>query len=670
MTDEGVVGHELPAGFRLEEFEIKSILGSGGFGITYLALDLDLGREVVIKENLPFHCAIRDATRSVRPRTNTEGDTEQFRWALQSFLREAETLSRFDHPNIVRILRRFEANNTAYFVMPHVPGKSFKQVIEDQVQRSEAFTEKALLGLLAPLLDALEALHEKQVYHRDIKPGNILLASGHKPILIDFGAARMLISEKSHTVIESAGYTPFEQLQSRGNVGPWSDIYALAGTFYTAIHGSAPPRASDRIRKDPIIKLAAEYQGHYSENFLRALDRALSPDEEDRPQSAAAWREELLNSRAPVAPVPPTIVPEIEKKSEPLPPSPPPPGGVPKIYFAAIGGGIVVLLLVILFLSRGKDDHKPSEASSSPSPSATPSAAAPPAPVTTPAPVAAFSPTPATTPAPLAQEPPAEPSAPGAADLARAKAALAENKESEAMPALRKAADSGNIEAQYLLAQIFLDPQGPQPNEAEGIRLLQRSAQGGLAAAQNDLGLCYQNEVGVMRDLNAAQRWLEAAFQQGYLPAANNLGALSQQTGNRRQAAQFYKAGAVQGDAEAQKNYGFFLLQGWGVSKDEMAALSWFEKSAGQGNLKAMNNIGSMYDNQQGVKQNFAEALKWYQMAADGGLPSAMRNIGNMYEKGRGVPVDPAQAITWYEKAAAKGDAEAAKRLKALQGGQ
>ena len=292
-------GHELPIGYRLEEFEIKKVLGSGGFGITYLAMDIDLKRDVVLKENLPFQCAMRDSTRSVRPRTSSPGDRDQFEWALQSFLREAETLSRFDHPNIVRVLRRFEANNTAYFVMPYVPGESLKQVIDEQVGRQEAFTEARLKELLLPLLDALEALHREGVYHRDIKAANVLLTRGHRPILIDFGAARQFISEKSHTVVESAGYTPFEQLQSRGNVGPWSDIYALAGTFFTAIHGEPPPRASDRVRRDPIIKLADHYSENYSRPFLAALDWGLAVDETDRPQSVDEWRKAFQSATVP-----------------------------------------------------------------------------------------------------------------------------------------------------------------------------------------------------------------------------------------------------------------------------------------------------------------------------------------------------------------------------------
>jgi serine/threonine protein kinase len=344
--------NELPIGYRLEEFEIKSILGSGGFGITYLAQDVDLKREVVVKENLPFQCAVRDSTRSVRPRTSATDDHNQFDWALKSFMREAETLSQFDHPNIVRILRRFEANNTAYFVMPYLPGKSLKQVIDEQVAKGEAFTEPKLKELLHPLLDALQVLHAAGVYHRDIKAANILLVKGHRPILIDFGAARQIISEKSHTIVESAGYTPFEQLLTDGNVGPWSDIYALAATFYTAIQGEPPPRASDRMRRDPIVKLADHYSDVYSRPFLEALDWALAPDETQRPQSIEQWREAL--NGAPVAKtpaLPPKPAPVKDDTVRPPLPAPVPPKPFPfKLVLTLAGAAAAVMAVLALAL--------------------------------------------------------------------------------------------------------------------------------------------------------------------------------------------------------------------------------------------------------------------------------------------------------------------------------
>ncbi|MEO0016737.1 MAG: hypothetical protein RLZZ522_20, partial [Verrucomicrobiota bacterium] len=232
---------------------IESVLGSGGFGITYLARDTSLNRQVVIKENLPSQFVWREtATGTVRPRHSTGSDADDFEWSMRNFLREAETLASMDHPGIVRVLRKFEANGTAYFVMPFVQGVEFGTLIAQRAEKGQPFTEEELRGLTERMLDALGYLHDRGIYHRDIKPGNILITTEGVPTLIDFGSARQRLSERSMTVVESAGYTPFEQLQSRGNVGPWSDLYALGGTLHKALTGDAPPKATDRAFDDPL----------------------------------------------------------------------------------------------------------------------------------------------------------------------------------------------------------------------------------------------------------------------------------------------------------------------------------------------------------------------------------------------------------------------------------
>ena len=287
----------LPAGARLEEFVIERVLGAGGFGITYLARDISLNRHVVIKENLPTQFAWREtATGTVRPRHTTGGDADDYEWSMKNFLREAEMLASLDHPGIVRVLRKFETNGTAYFVMPYVEGKALDHVIAERQKKGQTFTEDELRGLTRQILNALSYLHDRGTYHRDIKPGNILISMEGVPILIDFGSARQLLSERSMTVIESPGYTPFEQLQSRGNVGPWSDLYALAGTLCKAITGDAPPKVNDRIRKDPHVPLAQrpDVISLYSWALLSSIDKALAVDEEERWQSAPEWKDVLL----------------------------------------------------------------------------------------------------------------------------------------------------------------------------------------------------------------------------------------------------------------------------------------------------------------------------------------------------------------------------------------
>jgi formylglycine-generating enzyme required for sulfatase activity len=182
--------------------------------------------------------------------------------------------------------------------MPFVEGVTLDDLIKQRMEKGRGFSEEELLGLLTRVLDALGHLHSRGIYHRDIKPGNILITNDGVPVLIDFGAARQMVSERSMTVIESPGYTPFEQLQSRGNIGPWSDIYALAGTLYKMLTFEAPPKAMDRVRQDPVGNLASDPRlaGRYSNIFLSSIHWAFRFDERERWQSAGDWRGALANA--------------------------------------------------------------------------------------------------------------------------------------------------------------------------------------------------------------------------------------------------------------------------------------------------------------------------------------------------------------------------------------
>ena len=169
MESDQISTQVLPAGTRLEEFVIERVLGSGGFGITYLARDTNLGRQAVIKENLPVQFCFRDpASMTVAPRHTHGDDMENFRWSLENFTREAATLASLDHPGIVRVLRSFEAFGSAYFVMPFVEGVPFDALIDDRRAKGQQFSEEELGRLLDRLLDALAHLHERGIYHRDI----------------------------------------------------------------------------------------------------------------------------------------------------------------------------------------------------------------------------------------------------------------------------------------------------------------------------------------------------------------------------------------------------------------------------------------------------------------------------------------------------------------------
>lgn len=277
----------LPDNFELHEFKLEKVLGQGGFGITYLALDMNLMQHVAIKEYYPREFANRDSTYTIHAVGNTE-DKDTFAWGLKRFLDEARVLAQLSHPNIISIKRFFEAHGTAYLVMEYCDGKPLDEIIRDH----GPLNESELNGILFPLLDGLEHVHEKAFLHRDIKPANIFIRRNGSPVLLDFGAAKheMTSHSKSVTSLATAGYAPFEQYSTKGKQGTWSDIYGLAATIYRAISGVKPQDAPDRMLEDTLEPAAELLKGKFDPHLLMALDKALAIRPENRPQTIAEFR--------------------------------------------------------------------------------------------------------------------------------------------------------------------------------------------------------------------------------------------------------------------------------------------------------------------------------------------------------------------------------------------
>ncbi len=280
----------LPKGTRIGDFEFHRVLGHGGFGITYLGWNLALDIPVAIKEYLPADLATRESDLSVVPQSSQA--TADFQWGLDRFIDEARILARFQHPNIVRVHHFFEAHSTAYIVMEYAEGETLSAYLN----RKGVLTEAELKAILHPILDGLEVVHRADFLHRDIKPGNIIIRDeDDSPVLLDFGAARLAIGAKSRSVtsVVTPGYAPREQYSSRGNQGPWTDIYALGGVCYRALTAEVPTDAVDRMIDDPLIPVSERCKDRASHPFLVAIDHALQVDESARPQSASEWRAEL-----------------------------------------------------------------------------------------------------------------------------------------------------------------------------------------------------------------------------------------------------------------------------------------------------------------------------------------------------------------------------------------
>lgn len=285
----------LPPGYLLHEFQIERVLGQGGFGIVYLAHDLQLRRTVALKEYMPSSLAMRQGGSAVVVRSEQRRET--FELGLRSFVNEARLLASFDNRALVEVYRFWEQNGTAYMVMPYYQGPTLKAWLAAQ---DGPPGETWLKHLLGPLLDVLALIHADHCYHRDIAPDNILLLGETHPLLLDFGAARRVIGDATQalTVMLKPGYAPVEQYAEAPSMkqGPWTDVYALCAVLYMAITGRAPMASVGRMMKDEMVPLSVSAAGRYSPAFLAAIDAGLAVLPERRPQDIAALRARLFAS--------------------------------------------------------------------------------------------------------------------------------------------------------------------------------------------------------------------------------------------------------------------------------------------------------------------------------------------------------------------------------------
>ena len=289
----------LPNGTRLLEYCIHAVLGHGGFGITYLAMDTLLDEFVAIKEYFPNDIAVRASDLSIHAKS--AGDADLFQSGLAAFLGEARLIARFRHPNIMQVRRFFEANGTGYIVLNCERGQPLEQVIA-----ARALAEPELRGILSGILDGLEAVHERAILHRDLKPSNIIIRDNGTPVLIDFGAARDFRTRDSRTItrIASSGYSPPEQYGVGEQQGPWTDLYALGAILYRCVTGRAPVDSLRRLKQDPLLPAEQAARPGYTPSLLRTIDWMLRLDEHQRPVSVAQVREALSDDgrdRAPGA---------------------------------------------------------------------------------------------------------------------------------------------------------------------------------------------------------------------------------------------------------------------------------------------------------------------------------------------------------------------------------
>jgi serine/threonine protein kinase len=307
--DEGkyplALAHNTPLGGR---YVTGRVLGQGGFGITYLALDWKTKERVAVKEYLPDGMATRTVGATISVFSGERGDS--FQYGKECFLQEAQTLAAFNgNENIVRVHTYFEENGTAYFVMDYVEGTSFQSYLKERggkIGWQEA--EKIIL----PVMDALAAVHSKGIIHRDVTPDNIFITSDQTVKLLDFGAARYSLGDRSRSldVVLKHGFAPKEQYTRHGRQGAYTDVYTLAATYYFAITGHKPPDSIDRMEEDNLIppsNLGVEIPQELEDAILKALSVSAADRYPDMIQFKAAVLKGRENAEATPEPVPVTV---------------------------------------------------------------------------------------------------------------------------------------------------------------------------------------------------------------------------------------------------------------------------------------------------------------------------------------------------------------------------
>jgi WD40 repeat protein len=292
-------GNALPVDYELGEYSIQTVLGVGGFGMTYLAHDTRLKSQVAIKEYFPQAYSKRTVTGQIEPHASIKGAEENYQWGLNEFLKEAQVLARFKHAHIVRVLRFLETNGTAYMVMEYEAGESLLAYLN---RHGGYLPEQMLLNIFIPVLNGLQAVHDAGLLHLDIKPDNIYLRASGQPLLIDFGSSRQAREDgaANQKVALSRGYAAPEQYPGHGQRGPWSDVYGMGATLYRCVTAREPTDAIERQRifaknrVDPIVPAANMDRPKYAANIRASVDAALRLNAEERPRSARALQNGLM----------------------------------------------------------------------------------------------------------------------------------------------------------------------------------------------------------------------------------------------------------------------------------------------------------------------------------------------------------------------------------------
>ena len=592
-------------------YRILKVLGQGGFGITYLAIQVRLDRKVAIKEFfMKNFCERNETTRQVT--LGTAGSREIVNSCRKKFLKEAKHIALLDHPNIIRIIDVFDENSTSYYVMEYIEGGSLSNKLGTTgLSMSEA------TRYIFQVAEALKYIHKQNIAHLDIKPSNIMLNGNDEIVLIDFGVSKQYdFSTGEQTSVSpvgcSSGYAPLEQYEPDGvkDFSPQTDIYSLGATYFKLLTGITPLKASG-ITKD-FLQEKLKAKG-VPTAVISIICKSMEKLKENRFSDVSSFIEGLNSISL-------QVDDSSDKKNENI---------ANKLYEegTAVMPSQEEIDTWVRNVISGEYNTGRYES---------------------------------------ALEHFTEYAKMG---NARAQYYLGEmysygrgifRDYAKAVEWYRKSAERGNARAQYSLGRMYENGRCVSKDYVKAVEWYLKAAEQGNYAAQCRLGNMYK-EGGEISQAYAkvVERYLKSA-EQGNSEAQYSLGRMYENgrcvSKDYVKAVEWYRKSAEQGNSKAQYSLGYMYRNGLGVSRDYAKAVEWYRKSAEQGYCYAQEDIGRMYEEGLGVSRDYAKAAEWYQKLAEMGNYFLQYKMGCMYEKGVGVPQDYAKAVEWYQKSAERGN--------------
>ena len=590
-------------------------IGAGGFGITYLALDLILERRVAIKEFFMQDMMYRTKLDAVTVSTANGNEEEMYRSSRAKFEKEAKILAHLNNmPGIVQVYDCFLENGTIYIAMEYLEGKTLGEYIASKDGR---LSVEETIQILLPIMQSLEKIHKEGIIHRDISPDNIKFAEDGVLKLYDFGGAKL---EKggaaSKVVYMKPGYTPLEQYSANGNQGPWTDVYAMAATMYYCISGKRLPEAPDRsVRKNQSLFEAGNVK--VSKQIEKVLSKALELYYEDRYQTMEEFSKALQEK-------------DNRKKFV-----------IPGI---TVGAVLVIGVSGVLFATRGKQDKKGKEIVEATAIKETGRQTE----------TAKAGETEKQTEAVPVKETGRQ------TETAKTKESKIQTEEAKAKETEKQTETAKETEKQKKTYQITVAGGSGSGKHAEDDKIILK------ADDRTDEGyefVSWKITTGSVKieDSTAAKTTalvlnsdaeIEAEYQETAEKLVEDGDLLFYGKGKYKEAVSKYQKAADRGNGMAQERLGQCYKNGWGVAQSTEKAIEWWTKAAYQGNVMAQSNLAGNYLYGDGVEKDSKKAAEWFEKAAMQGDAYSQYWLGRMYLEGDGIKKNKEKGNAWIQKAA------------------